>query len=158
MHAWHTHIQAVSPRTNSCNIFAKVIQLVWQIVLGIWKLWNSHLHPPQTTCTDQSQVQLVVEQIFHKTSTDPNLQALLTHTTIEHIMSWPTKYIQCWITTRYNHIQAHKEAATRWHRWTHMTFNNFSNPHSTLQNHAHPARTYSNHHNSLFFIYCQCGS
>jgi len=40
-----TYLQAIAPQINSIPFFSKLIQLVWQTVLNIWQLDNTHLHP-----------------------------------------------------------------------------------------------------------------
>jgi len=66
--------------------------------------------PPILTQTDRSQLQTSVERIFHEAQQDPNLSALLSHTTVEEIMSHPTKYIRQWVTNSHKHLQDYQSA------------------------------------------------
>jgi len=62
------------------------------------------------TQNDHSQLQTAVEQIFHKAQQDPNLSALITHTTVDKIMHHPTKYIRQWVTKSNKHMKDYHSA------------------------------------------------
>jgi len=59
---------------------------------------------PSTDHTNQSITAITGHLTdIHDATSDHNIQALLTHPSINQILSWPTKY-------HYSHIQNHKEA------------------------------------------------
>jgi len=70
-----------------------------------------HLHPPQEHLTDRTQLQAIVENIFHTVQLDSTLRDLLQYTTIEQVMSKTIREIRKWIKHSTNHIQAHQEGA-----------------------------------------------
>jgi len=67
--------------------FTKIITLIWQAVLKIWKLHNDHLHPGNPEEKECSQLQAAVNQIFFETQQDPLLQTMIDNLSPEQIMA-----------------------------------------------------------------------
>jgi len=82
---------------------------MWQAALAIWTIHNKHLHPSNIAETDGTQLQAIVQQIFHNVAQDPQLQDTLTYTTAEHIMMKPTRQLRQWVTNCHHHINNHKK-------------------------------------------------
>ena len=99
------------PHINSTHYYAKCLTLTWQAVLDIWAICNKHLHPTDPQQADRTQLQAMVQQIFHDVQNDPNLQDFLTYTTAEAIMTQPTRHIQQWVNNCHNHIRNQQKAA-----------------------------------------------
>jgi len=109
--AWQTLLHTKAPRINSTNFFSKIIHHGWTVLITIWQIRNMHLHPPQEHLTDRTQLQAIVENIFHTVQLDSTLRDLLQYTTIEQVMSKTIREIRKWIKHSTNHIQAHQEGA-----------------------------------------------
>jgi len=82
------------------------------IVIYIWQIQNAHVCPPNSTLMNQTELQIIVENIFHLLNQeDPLMQVtFLTHTMTDLIMPKTTKEIKKWIWHSYHHIQAHQES------------------------------------------------
>jgi len=90
---WIDSCMAHHPHLNSTHFYAKCPTLTWKAVLDIWAIWNKHLHPTDPQQVNQTQLQAMVQQIFHDIQNDPNLQDILSYTTAEAIMTQPTRNI-----------------------------------------------------------------
>jgi len=64
---WSELLQQYHPQINSIIYFAKIITLIWQAMLKVWKLHNDHLHLGNPEQEDHSQLQAAVHQIFFET-------------------------------------------------------------------------------------------
>jgi len=95
------------PQVNALQYFTKVTTLIWQAVLKIWQIWNTHLHPGNPEQEECSQLQAAVNWVFYEVQQDPQLHALVEHITPEWIMNQPTWQICQWVTNSNNHVQAH---------------------------------------------------
>jgi len=42
---WHDLLQKYHPQVNGNHYYTKILQLIWQAILKIWKIQNDHLHP-----------------------------------------------------------------------------------------------------------------
>jgi len=104
---WSELLQQYHPQINSRIYLAKVITLIWQAMLRVWKLHNDHLHPGNLEQEDRSQLQAAVNQIFFEARQDPQLQVLIENLNPDQIMSRPTHRIRQWVTNSHNHMQAH---------------------------------------------------
>jgi len=74
---WIMLLGCYHPQVNWLIYFAKVVMLIWQAILNIWKLQNKHLHlgiPEQEEC---NQHQAAVIGIFFKGRQDPILQKMV---------------------------------------------------------------------------------
>jgi len=57
---------------------SRVVILIWQAVIALWKVHNQHLHPPNHTKEDCTQLECMVYQIIQEAQSDPNMQDLIT--------------------------------------------------------------------------------
>jgi len=111
--SWQHLLQSLNCNINSTNFYAHIIQKVWTTTLAVWKICNSHLHPSDPTHSNQSQLHITVQQLFHEANNDILLRPLIANITIEAIMQLPTKQLQWWTINSHNHIQAHRKAAQK---------------------------------------------
>jgi len=108
---WHALLQLYHPHVNGNHYCTKVIQLIWQATLKIWKICNAHLHPGNPEHEDRSQLQAAVNQIFEEARRDPQLQVLVENIDPEQIMARPVRRIRQWVTNSNNHMRAHMKIA-----------------------------------------------
>jgi len=90
MPLWICLLNHHHPQLNGSIYLTKIITLIWQSVLKIWKVCNDHLHPSNPEQEDHSQLQAAVNQIFFEACQDPILQTLVENLTAEQIMNRPT--------------------------------------------------------------------
>jgi len=108
--SWITRLTHHSTQTNGTLFYAKVVQILWQWVLEIWKERNKNLHDTQNTY-DQTYLQLTVKQIFHDAAQHPSTMALIENQTTENILTRPIKIIRQWVECRQFHMRAQAKAA-----------------------------------------------
>jgi len=104
---WITLLGHYHPQINGQIYFAKIITLIWQATLQVWKMCNDHLHPDNSEQENCSHLQTAVNQIFFQAQQDPQLQVLVKHLDPEQIISCLTHCIHQWVTNSNNHMQAH---------------------------------------------------
>jgi len=109
--AWQELFTTQAPSLTCNHFLSKIIYQGWMILLTIWKLWNTHLYPPNDHLMDQTQLYALVEHIFHMVSNDPMLWALITYTMIDQIMQRSIHDIRKWIKISTAHLNAHQEGA-----------------------------------------------
>jgi len=112
--AWTTLLHTQAPQINSNNFFSKLIYQGWMTLITIWKIQNTHLHPPNNNLNDCTQLYAIVENIFHMVHNNPILSTLLNYTTVDQIMQWSMRDIRKFIKHSTAHIHAHKEGAKKW--------------------------------------------
>ncbi len=147
--AWYHYMRHHAPHINSYHFFAKVIQLGWQTILKSWKMQNGHIHPPIMTQNDHSQLQTALKQIFYETQQDPNLHALITHTTVKEIMCHPTKYIRQWVTNSHKHMKDYHSTQAQQAQLQTPDIRQYF---PQMNFHCHliaPTKIYSDHHKSF---------
>jgi len=108
-HYWIQILGHYHPQINGQTYFTKVITLIWQAVLQVWKLQNDHLHPGSPEQEDCSYLKAAVNKIFFEAQWDPQLQVLVEHLDPEQIMSCPTCNIWQWVTHSNNHMHKHQK-------------------------------------------------
>jgi len=85
---WIKLMNVYHPQVNVLQYFTKATTLIWQAVLKIWQIWNTHLHPGNPEQEECSYLQAAVNQIFYDIQWDPQLNALVVeHLTPEQIMN-----------------------------------------------------------------------
>jgi len=109
--AWITAIQQQDLPVNGQKLITTIIYLTWQQVITIWKVQNSHQHPPTTQNPDQTRLQETIQQILHDAQQHPHLAAMIRHIDIDQLMTQPTKTIQQFISWSHNHIRDFDQAA-----------------------------------------------
>jgi len=57
--------------------YSQIISLIWQAVAAQWTLRNTHLHPPNSTQDDRTQLAQIVYQIVQEAQADPTLQDMV---------------------------------------------------------------------------------
>ncbi len=107
--AWQRLLTTQAPQMNSTHFLSKIIRQGWTVLITIWQIRNTHLHPPNDQLTDQTKLYALVENIFHIASTDPTLTALLNYTTIDQIMQKSVREIRKWIKICTTHIHDHQD-------------------------------------------------
>jgi len=107
---WIPILTQYHPQLNGLHYITKIAVLIWQSVLKVWGLWNTHLHPGNPEQEDCSQLQAAVNQTFFEAHQDPLLQALVDHLDPDHIMHLPTRRIRQWVTKSHHHLRAHAKA------------------------------------------------
>jgi len=90
--SWSHRLTHHSKQTNGTHFYAKVIQILWRYILEVWIECNQNLHDQDKTY-DQTQLQQVVEQIFHDAAQHPATMALIEQQTPENILTKPLKTI-----------------------------------------------------------------
>ncbi len=111
--AWTTLLHTQTPQTNSNNFLSKIIHHSWMVLITIWQIRNTHLHPPNNHLNDRNQLYALVEHIFHTVRNDPTLRDLLNYTTIDQIMQRSSRDINKWIKHSKAHIHAHQDGAQK---------------------------------------------
>jgi len=76
--AWATGITASQPTIKGTVFYSQVISLIWQAVAAQWTIRNKHLHPPNSTQDDRTQLAQIVYQIVQEAQADPTLQDMIT--------------------------------------------------------------------------------
>jgi len=107
--AWQRLLTTQAPQMNSTHFLSKIIRQGWTVLITIWQIRNTHLHPPNDQLTDRTTLHALVENIFHIVSTDPTLTALLSYTTIDQIMQKSVRKIRKWIKICTIHIHDHQD-------------------------------------------------
>jgi len=108
---WHDLLQTYHPQVNGNHYCTKILQLIWQATLKIWKICNEHLHPGNPEQEDRSQLQAAVDQIFEEAQHNPQLQVLVENLDPDQIMTCPVCSICQWVTNSNNHMWAHLKEA-----------------------------------------------
>jgi len=108
---WHELLHTYHPQVNGNHYCTKILQLIWQATLKIWKIRNAHLHLGHPEQEDRSQLQAAVNQIFEEARRDPQLQVLIENIHPEQIMECPVRSIRQWVTNSNNHMRAHLKIA-----------------------------------------------
>jgi len=117
---WLTAIHQQQPPINGQQLITKIIYLMWQQVIAMWKVRNSHLHPPTPQNADRNWLQETIQQILHNAQQHWHLAAMIRHIDINQIMTKLTKTIQQFITQSHDHIREFDQtAATRAQLHTH---------------------------------------
>jgi len=109
--AWAYGITASQQTIKGIVFYSQVLTLIWQAVAAQWTLRNTHLHPPNSTQDDRTQLAQIVYQIVHEAQADPNLQDMITSFDPEVLLRRPIKHIRHWITNSKNHMAAQQKAA-----------------------------------------------
>jgi len=110
--AWATGITASQETIKGAVFYSRVLLLIWRAVVEQWQLRNSHLHPPNTTQDDRTQLEYMVHQIVQEAQADLELQELVSAFEPEVLLRKPIKHIRQWITSSKNHMLVHQKAAT----------------------------------------------
>jgi len=109
--AWAHGITASQQTIKGVVFYSQVITLIWQAVAAQWTVRNTHLHPPNSTQDDRTQLAQIVYQIVHEAQADPNLQDMIMAFDPEVLLRRPIKHIRHWITNSKNHMAAQQKAA-----------------------------------------------
>jgi len=116
LYGWFTKVwvQAIeATTTNGTNFYTKVTQLCWQCVLTVWKEQNRALHDTSDPY-DTSELQAMVQQIFHDATQHPDTEITIRDQTVDTIMSRPIQQITTWVDYGSMHLRDHTKAvATR---------------------------------------------
>jgi len=75
--AWAHGITASQETIKGIVFYSRIIILIWKAVIAQWTIRNTHLHPPNSTQDDRTQLENIVYQIIQEAQADPALQDMV---------------------------------------------------------------------------------